>query len=51
MERELALLKGRIRASKRILHNTEIKAENLDASVRSAIRDQEQRRQEREDFK
>lgn len=41
MEKELERLKRRLQASKKTLHDTGIKAENLDASIQTAMRARE----------
>lgn len=47
MERDLERIRKRLRASKETLHDTEIKAENLGASIQTAIRDEETRKRNR----
>lgn len=47
MENDLERIKKRLLAGKKSLHDTELKAENLDASIQTAIRDQETREQNR----
>jgi hypothetical protein len=47
MGNDLEQIKKRLLAGKKSLHNTELRAENLDASIQTAVRDQEIRKQNR----
>jgi hypothetical protein len=47
MGKDLKRILKRLRVGKKSLHDTEIKAENLDASIQTAIHDQETRKQNR----
>jgi len=44
LEKDLDRIKKRLQASKKTLHDSEIKAEDLDATIQKAIREQEKRK-------
>jgi hypothetical protein len=47
MENDLERIKKRLLAGKQTLHETELKAEDLDATIQTAIRDQQKQAQNR----